>query len=243
MGQWETVDISGKAAEVFEPTPADPRFALVFLHGHGRITLAQNPVFTSLLNEAGLRCVCPHGQRSWWSDFICQEFDPAITPAAYLRDAALPWICARWNVSPPGIGLFGVSMGGQGALRLAYRHPKLFPVVAALSPAVNLDLMYGRGYPIDEIYPTAEAARQDSATLHIHPLNWPRHQWIGCDPDDAECFDGVTGLVSKLDSTGIPFERDLTTTGGGHGWTFFNAQAPEVLSFLKDRLEQESRRV
>ena len=30
----------------------------------------------------------------------------------------------------------GISMGGQGALKLAYRRPQDFPIVAALTPAV-----------------------------------------------------------------------------------------------------------
>src|SRR5262249_47609345 len=154
-----------------------------------------------------------------------------------------PWISAHWGVSPPGIGLFGISMGGQGALRLSYRFPQLFPVVAVLSPAVNPEVMYGRGYPIDEIYPSAEAAPQASSPVHGPPLNWPRHQWIGCDPNDAECFDAVSALTSKLASTGIPFESDMTTQGGGHGWDYFNGQATKVITFLRACLEQESRRL
>ncbi|MFM8221762.1 MAG: alpha/beta hydrolase-fold protein, partial [Planctomycetaceae bacterium] len=136
-----------------------------------------------------------------------------------------------------------VIMGGQGALKLAYQQPALFPVVAALAPAIDFHLWVGKGYPLDDLYETAEEARQETATVLIHPLNWPRHQWLGCDPGDQEWFDGVERLAGKLSSTGIPFESDLSTRAGGHSWDYFNHLAPTVVEFLTTRLEQERNRL
>jgi len=137
----------------------------------------------------------------------------------------------------------GVSMGGQGALRLAYRFPNQFPVVAALAPAIDFHTWHGRGLPLDEMYVTAEAARQDTATLLLHPLNWPRHQLLMCDPGDGDWFEGTQRLASKLYSTGIPFESDFETRHGGHSWEYFNHVAPRVMQYLVESLEQESRRL
>lgn len=244
MGEWRQVEIAGKQADVFYPARASAeKFALLFLHGHARVTLQGNAVYTSHLERLGLACVCPHGQRSWWGDRVCREFDPHVTPFAYLRTSVLPWMDEQLGCAPPAIGLLGVSMGGQGALRLAYRHPEQFPVVAALAPAVDIQNWYGRGLPLDEIYPTAESARQDTATLLLHPLHWPRHQLLVCDPTDAEAYDSAEKLASKLSSTGIPFEKDFTTRQGGHSWEYFNFMAPRVMDFLLERLQQESRRL
>ncbi len=244
MGQWQQVEIAGKRADVFHPTeqPVE-RSSVLFLHGHARVTLKDNAVYTSYLERLGLACICPHGERSWWGDRLCREFDPCITPAAYVREQLLPWIEEHIGNAPPAIALLGVSMGGQGALRLAYRFPDQFPIVAALAPSVDFQIWHGRGLPLDEIYPTAEAARQDTATLLLHPLHWPRHQLLMCDPTDAEWFEGTERLVSKLYSTGIPFDSDLTTRHGGHSWDYFNHLAPRVMEFLHDRLQQESRRL
>ena len=62
------------------------------------------------------------------------------------------------------------------------------------------------------MYRDAEQARQDTATLHIHPLNWPRHQWFCCDPADYRWHDSADRLRMKLYSLGVPYECDLETT-------------------------------
>ncbi|HEY3963013.1 MAG TPA: alpha/beta hydrolase-fold protein [Planctomycetaceae bacterium] len=241
---WQQVEIAGKRADVFHPMqPSAENFSVLFLHGHARVTLKDNAVYTSHLERLGLVCVCPHGQRSWWGDRVCREFDSRVTPAAYVREKLLPWMQEHIGSAPPAIALLGVSMGGQGALRLAYRFPDQFPIVAALAPSVDFQIWHGRGLPLDEIYPTAEAARQDTATLLLHPLHWPRHQLLMCDPTDADWFEGTERLASKLYSTGIPFDSDLATRHGGHSWDYFNHLAPRVMEFLHDRLQQESRRL
>ena len=244
MAQWQQVAIGGKQADVYFPSQRSPEnFSVLFLHGHGRITLNDNPVYTAHLERLGLACVCPHGERSWWGDRVCLEFDPHISPVEYLRESVLPWMKEQCQIAPSAVALLGVSMGGQGALRLAYRFPEQFPIVAALSPTIDFQNWHGRGLPLDEMYPTAEAARQDTATLLLHPWHWPRHQLLMCDPSDAEWFDGTERLASKLYSTGIPFESDLKTRHGGHSWDYFNHAATRVMQFVHAALEQEQRRL
>ena len=244
MGQWQQIDIAGKTADVFLPGKRAPTdFAILFLHGHALVTLKDNAVYTAQLERHGLACVCPRGMRSWWGDRICHEFDVHVTPVEYLRQSVLPWMAARCGAAPPAVALLGVSMGGQGALRLAYRFPQQFPVVAALAPAVDFHIWHGRGLPLDQMYPTAETARQDTATLLLHPLHWPRHQLLMCDPTDACWFEGTERLASKLHSTGIPFESDFVTRHGGHSWDYFNHVAPRAMQFVVNALEQESRRL
>lgn len=243
-GSWRQVEIAGKMADVYEPRRrgGDGR-TILHLHGHGLTTLRDNAVWSAELERHGLRCVCPHGQRSWWLDVVCPEFDARLTPLVFLREHVVPWIADRWGTQPPGIGLSGVSMGGQGALQLAYRYPREFPVVAAIAPAVDFQNWHGRGLPLDDMFPTREAARQQTAILQVHPLNWPRHQLLVCDPADAEWFESAERLTMKLRSIGIAFEADLETSAGGHTWDYFNTMAGRVIGFVAERLEQESRRV
>lgn len=243
-GTWSQVEIAGKTADVYEPAaPADPSQVVLHLHGHGLETLKDNPVYSAELERHGLRAICPHGQRSWWLDVVCREFDDKLTPLAFLREHVVPFITERWDVRPPAIGLTGISMGGQGVLQLAYREPRRFPVVAAISPAVDFQNWHGQGLPLDEMFSSPESARQRTVTLEVHPLNWPRNQLIVCDPADEEWFEGVDRLTMKLSSIGIPFESDLATSAGGHSWDYFNRMARPVLEFVAERLEQESRRI
>jgi S-formylglutathione hydrolase FrmB len=135
-------------------------------------------------------------------------------------------------------------MGGQGALRQAYKYPNDFPVVAALSPAIDYHRCYESGDPaLRQMYKSSEDARQDTAILHIHPLNWPRHQWFCGDPADETWWDSVDRLRMKLWSLGIPHECDLETPGGGHGFEYYQRMAPTAIAFLVRRLDQERLRL
>lgn len=236
-GTWTQVEIAGKTADIYEPAaPGEHGQVVLHLHGHGLTTLKDNPVFSAELEQHGLRAICPHGQRSWWLDVVCREFDPELTPMRFLREHVVPWIAERWGTRPPHIGLTGISMGGQGVMQLAYRHAREFPVVAAISPAIDFHNWHGRGLPLDEMFPDRETARQHTAILQIHPLNWPRHQLFVCDPADEDWYEGAERLAMKLRASGIPFESDLTTRHGGHSWDYFNHMAPRVIGFVADRL-------
>ncbi len=240
---WTTLDIGGKPADVFDPPAGRPRFGLLYLHPYGLETLPDLPTWTRLLEEHRLACVCPHGQHSWWADRICAEFDAKMTAERYLLDQVLPFFQQRWNLVPPAIGLLGISMGGQGALRLAFKHPKLFPTVAGISSALDYYELYGRGTAIDEMYDSKEQCRQDGALLHIHPVHQPPHIFFCIDPADTDWYRGNDRLHEKLTALGVPHEADLTTRAGGHSWDYFNHMAGRAVRFVVAGLETESRRL
>jgi pimeloyl-ACP methyl ester carboxylesterase len=243
MGAWSVVDIAGKSADVYEPGGGPPRFAILYLHPFGLEMLADNAAFTGLFEELRLACVCPHGQRSWWADRICPEFDAQITPERYLLDQVVPDIQTRWGLALPAIGLLGISMGGQGALRLAFKHPQRFAVVAGISSAIDYHERYGHGLALDAMYDSKEQCRQDTATLHIHPNHHPPHIFFCIDPGDREWYRGNDRLHEKLAALGVAHECDLTTRAGGHSWQYFNAMADRAVRFVNAGLEQQSRRL
>jgi S-formylglutathione hydrolase FrmB len=208
----------------------------------GMETLAGNAVWTRLLETQGLRTVCPHGNRSWWTNRICSEFDSQLTAERHILQNILPYARERWGIEPPRIGLTGISMGGQGALRLAMKYPSKFPVVAAISSALDFQILHGQGSTIDEMYLDSESARQDTALLHLHPLNWPRNMLFVVDPTDRTWFDGNQRLHEKLAALGIPHQFDFTTSAGGHSWEYFNTMAPRIIEFMVRGLEAEQLR-
>ena len=245
---WQEEYVAGHPCDVFEPAERNPNgYVLLYLHGVHLARLADQPIFTELFERHGLCVVAPITQRSWWTDRICLEFDPKITAQQHVMQNVLPFIASRFGTEPPQIGLFGTSMGGQGALQLAYRHPDTFPVVAALSPAIDyhkrIEWAEDETDPLLQMYPDPEAARQDTAILHIHPLNWPRHQFFCCDPTDHRWFDSVDRLRMKLSSLGVPFECDLETVAGGHGMPYYTQMAEATIDFLVNRLNSERLRV
>src|SRR5437764_8735015 len=134
---WSRVEIAGKPADVFDPSAGRPRAAVLFLHDLDGTSIADNPVFTRLLDELQFGCVGPWGDHSWWADRPCSDFDPAVTAEHYLLNAIAPFARERWGLGPRALALVGVGMGGQGALRLAFKHADTFPAVGARAPAID----------------------------------------------------------------------------------------------------------
>ena len=146
---WSTIELAGHACEVFEPTqPSEHQYVIVYLHGVSGEWLNDKPAFTEQFERFGLRVIGPRTQRSWWSDRICDEFDMQKTAESFVKDDVMCHIQDHWGVTTPRVALLGTSMGGQGALRLSYKYPGLFPVVAAISPAIDYHLRMKQG--IDE---------------------------------------------------------------------------------------------
>lgn len=245
-GRWEEVEVAGHACDVYEPPERNPHgYVAIYLHGVHEVRLSENQVFSREFAAHGLPVIAPRTRRSWWSDKICPEFDPRVTAERHVLDQVMPYIAEHWGAVPPRIALLGTGMGGQGALRFAFKYPNRFPICAAIAPAIDYQLRF---YDEDEetlplMYPDAEAARQDTATLHVHPLNWPRNLFFASDPEDDRWHDSAQKLRMKLAALGIPHECDLESSGGGHGWDYYDLMAPRAIRFLMDRLEHERRRV
>ena len=236
---WRTDSLDNRLVNIFVPHSGQPpQFAVLFLHGHGRVLLNENLVFSRLFQKHGFIVVCPDGNRSWWLDVVCREFDAEQTPQAWLLNSVVPYIERHFSITPPRIALLGVSMGGQGVLQLAFRHASKFPVVAAISPTVDFHQLYGSGIPLDSMFPDAEAARQATVVLNLQPLAWPRYQFFCCDPQDSDWFDGAARLGMKLSSSGILHERDLETSAGGHSWDYFNRMADKTLQHVAAGLKK-----
>ena len=216
---------------------------MIYLHGVHLNRLVDKTAFLAEFDRHGFRVMCPRTERSWWTDKICEEFDPQITAERYVVDHVVPWMRDHWQVAPPAIALLGTSMGGQGALRLGFKHPETFPVVAGVASAIDYHDWYGRGTPLDDLYDSKEQARQDTATLHVHPAKWPTHVFFCVDPWDRDWWRGNDRLHEKLAALGVPHECDLATKSGGHSWAYFDAMAGRAVRFLAAGLEEQARRV
>ena len=170
-------------------------------------------------------------------------FDPKVTAEQHILQSVVPFFRERWGLAPPAIGLLGFSMGGQGALRLAFKHSETFPAVAAISSAIEYYELYGRSLSVDEMYESKEQCRQDSVPMHVHPSRFPPHVFFWIDPADRDWHRGNDRLHEKLNALGVPHTIDLETQAGGHSWNYFNHMAGRAVRFVVDGLEQESRRL
>lgn len=139
-------------------------------------------------------------------------------------------------------GIGGISMGGYGALHLAFAHPELFASVSANSAALLdklpnvkfsnqgspafLRIVSPFGTPFDPAYwrrndPLALARRANFAGLKIY---------LDCGTEDDYGFEaGARMLDEILKSRHVPHEFHLYP--GGHDWQYFAAHLPAALQF------------
>lgn len=236
---WSRFDSEAGAIDCFVPSgEVSLPYAVLHLRDGTASEPAENDALTAALERHRVRVYSPAFDGCWWVERACDAFPADVSPLEWLRTAAAANMRELWNVPARGIGLLGTGVGGNGVLQLAYRYPKEFPVVAAIAPAVDFHTHYSGEASLQSVFSSAEAARQETATLRIHPLNWPPHQWLACDPLDPDWFDGCERLVSKLSSIGILFEADLQTSAGGRRADYERLMLPRALDFVADRLQR-----
>lgn len=249
QGCWSTIDIAGHACDLYEPSLPRQHGAIVYLHDATEAApLPGAPALRAAFTAAGMLVLAPRTGPSWWLDRVMPQFDRMVTPERFVLEHVRGAFERRFDIHPPAIALVGTGMGGQGALRISYRHPAVFPVAAAISPAIDFHMAMreidvrddaASIEPLWESYGDVERARQDTAILHVHPLNWPRHQWFASDPSDRDWHDGAVRLDSKLRALGIPHTALLSVPDADR----ITAVAEEAVRFVVAALDQESRRL
>ena len=125
----------------YDPRRAEPYPLLLMLHGGNgseRDILYFTQVFDTEIAAGRLPPVViamPSGRRSLYMDFS----DGSQLWERYVLGDVLPFVRRSAHVwhTREGSFLAGISMGGLGALRIAFKHPGLFAAVAALEPAIE----------------------------------------------------------------------------------------------------------
>ena len=117
-GAWTREMLAGHACDVFEPaTRNELELALIYLHGVHLESLHDKRPFLELFDRFGLPVLAPQAGPTWWTNRTCREFDPQLSAQQFVCEHVVGLAQRRWGIQPPRIGLFGTSMGGQGALR------------------------------------------------------------------------------------------------------------------------------
>jgi S-formylglutathione hydrolase FrmB len=166
-----------------------------------------------------------------YEDFLVQEF--------------LPGIEAKYRTKPgrKSRGVSGVSMGGYGALHLAFKYPELFAAVSAHSPAMIEKLpafiastpagnMRSRvlggvfGSPPDPLFWEKNSPLTLAKTANLAGLKI----YFDCGEKDDFGFEtGAEALDRILTSRHIPHEAHIYP--GRHDWPYFAEHLPASLEF------------
>ena len=188
--------------------------------------------------------VAPEGWRSFYvnsadgqfrySDFFLQEF--------------LPHIEGKYRVGKgrPARAISGISMGGYGALRLAFAHPELFSAVSAQSAALitetprQLDAAGNAGMPLtgvlDPVFgkPITVAHWNANSPFLLARTNQAQLRrlaiYFNCGQQDNYGFEkGAAALHQELLKEGIRHEYHAYP--GDHSVSYFLSHFAEVMEF------------
>lgn len=241
-GQWTRHTVANHPVEVWNPG-GHTEVAAILLHDlDGQVPLR------STIEEATYPVVCPIAGRTWWLSVQSAGF--AEGALSWVRDEVAPWASEQFlpsTLKPQTstslrLGLIGIGMGGHGALNLSYRHARKFPVVFAISAAVDFHNYQPSEPVLTETFESVEAARQQTATLHLHPLNWPLYQRIACDPSDPYWFEGCERLASKLSSSGIPFDGQFDHVSRDRA-VYDRGELKKAIRDLPEKVREASRQL
>lgn len=130
----------------YDPHRAEPYPLLLLLHGGNgseRDLLYFTQIFDAEILTGGLPPVViamPRARRSLYMDFR----DGSQRWESFVLSDVLSFLRRSAHVSQARDGTFisGISMGGLGALRIAFKRPDLFAAVAALEPAIEAKLSW-----------------------------------------------------------------------------------------------------
>jgi S-formylglutathione hydrolase FrmB len=177
-----------------------------------------------------------------YEDFFLQEFLPQIEKRYRTQSGRA---CR---------GIAGISMGGYGALHLAFRHPELFSSVGTHSAALLEKL------PRVTVSDSRQTARSrifgDVFGSPLDPAFWKQndpltivrtarlaglHIYFDCGSEDDYGFDaGAVVLDKTLRSRHISHEFHLYP--GGHNWVYVAEHLPGLLQFHFRSFESAARR-
>jgi S-formylglutathione hydrolase FrmB len=223
---------------------------LYFLHGLGsnaQLLIDQGGM--DLVNDLWAQnkigeflIVTPDAGRS----FYINSRDGKVRYEDFFIHEFIPYIESHYRIRAErqyrGIG--GVSMGGYGSLRFAFRYPQMFGSVSAHSAALVANLPSGgmtgyQGAMLSRVLGTAFGTPPDAAYWNQNSpftlvKNAPRLNglkvYFDCGTEDEYGFNaGAQAFHDLLDAHHIPNEFHLFP--GGHDWSYVAEHFPASLEF------------
>lgn len=269
----QTVDISLESQIVPSPVEisillppgysesTNPFPMLLVLHGGGGSRGFNKALYERLWTKGDLPelvAVMPSTGRSLFMDYR----DGSRMWETFIIQELLPAIRQMYNVvqSREGTLVFGGSMGGLGALRLAFKHPETFSTVAALMPAMepvyaykdiepppstrppgawrNLEFFEERyGRPVDTTY------WQENNPLHLASTKLPElvesglQLYLECGDEDKA--NRAAEMLHRLLYDGGLMHEYRLIHGVGHGGPSVPGRVTNSLEFLGRMLQPD----
>ena len=139
---------------------------LYMLHGYGgnyADYVNVFPVIKKLADDYAMMIVCADGKTSWYFD---SPVNPALKYDTYVSSELVSWIDQHYATinNKAGRAIMGLSMGGHGALYLAFKHPDVYGAAGSMSGGVDI-----------RPFPNNWDITKTLGDIKAQPANWEKY--------------------------------------------------------------------
>ncbi|RYY34719.1 MAG: esterase family protein [Sphingobacteriaceae bacterium] len=213
------------------------KYPVVYLlHGYGGHQddwIKTAPIIKALSDQYKFIIVCPDGNVSSW--YFDSPVDPAWKYETYVSTELVHYIDKHYATisNRSGRAITGLSMGGHGALYLAFKHQDVFGAAGSMSGGVDI-----RPFPLnwniaDRLGKYSDnQQRWDSNTVtNLTHLLTPNSLQLIIDCGTDDFFYNVNKILHKKLSD-MNIQHDFISRPGGHTWQYWaNAVQYQSLFF------------
>lgn len=178
--------------------------------------------------------VCPDGNNSWYWD---SPIDEKFKYETYVSNELVKWIDGRYKTikSREGRAITGLSMGGHGAMYLAFKHQDVFGAAGTMSGGVDI-----RAFPnnwemaarLGKYAENPELWEKNTVINMLHLLT-PNSLALIIDCGTEDFFFRVNDhLHQQLVMRNIP--HDYISRPGAHDWKYWSNAINYQLLFMSN---------
>ena len=240
----DTVIIFSKAMKqeikcvVIRPSGADSFPVLYLLHGYsGNYSnwIAKVPQLAAYAQQYQMLIVCPDGGFSSW--YLDSPADSSSRYETYVGEEVPAFISTHYPArkGKASTAITGLSMGGHGALYLAFRHPERFGAAGSMSGGLDLTKLKGK---YDIWKRVGDSTRYASRYMQNSVLGVitsgrknPPAVIFDCGRDDG--FFEMNGVVHRR-MLELKIPHDYIERPGGHSWDYWSNSIKYQLLFFND---------
>lgn len=222
--------------QYFDPEYQEEQFPVLYLlHGYDGDyrNWADKTSLEAVASTYSMIIVCPDGQDSWYVD---SPIDPKMQFETYVYKELVTYIDDHFRTipDPKFRAITGLSMGGHGALTLAFKHPDVFGSCGSMSGCVDITQCADKWKIAQRLgdYAQNKAAWESRSALLMVPNLKPGLNIIIDDGTGDVFYKMNLQMHEALLQKNIP--HDFTIRPGAHTWDYWvNSLDYHALFFAK----------
>lgn len=231
-------------AQALQSDSKEKRFPVLYLlHGYSGdysnwVKMGGNIDSLATVNE--MIVVCPDGRDSWYWD---SRYDDKMQMESFITKELIPEIDRRFPTRNCAgqRAVTGLSMGGQGAMFLAIRHPELFSAAGSMSGGLDIR-PFPNNWKMKKALGPADKNKEvwEQTTIYnlVDSLKPGQLDIIfDCGADDF--FHNVNlNLHNKLIEKKIA--HDYISRPGKHNWKYWRNSLPYQMMFFRQKFSSRN---